>query len=250
MCVLAVAWRAHPRWQLVLAGNRDELHARPTAPLAQWEDPPGLLAGKDLKSGGTWLGLSQQGRVGVVTNLRGFGAAEPGLPSRGVLLRDMLAGDGAYSHPADSDLARFNPFNLMILEPDTALFLSNRPAIRRNLAPGLYGLANGALDAPWAKTVRLKDTLGRWLNSDQDDPSLLLDGLGDDRAAESPTLDDPGSPIFVKNPVYGTRSSTVIAIDRAGAVMIERRFDAEGRQEGESRFTHPLPQWDYGVGSE
>ena len=94
MCVLAFAWRAHPRWQLVVAGNRDELHTRPTAPLARWTDPDHLLAGRDLLSGGTWLGVSGQGRFAVVTNLRGHGAPRADAESRGRLLRDYLAGDG------------------------------------------------------------------------------------------------------------------------------------------------------------
>src|SRR3546814_7425922 len=88
MCVLAFAWRAHPHWPLIAAGNRDELHARPAQPLARWDRPDHLLAGRDLQSGGTWLGVSEQGRFAVVTNLRGYGAPEPGRASRGALVTD------------------------------------------------------------------------------------------------------------------------------------------------------------------
>ncbi len=68
MCVLALAWNNNPRWRLVVAGNRDELHERPAAALRRRDDPDGeLLAGQDLRSGGTWLGVSEQGRFAVVT---------------------------------------------------------------------------------------------------------------------------------------------------------------------------------------
>ena len=89
MCVLAFAWRAHPRWRLVAAGNRDELHTRPTTELAHWEAPDDFLAGRDLQSGGTWLGVSEEGRFAVVTNVRGYGLAQPGRPSRGALVADL-----------------------------------------------------------------------------------------------------------------------------------------------------------------
>jgi hypothetical protein len=64
MCLVAFAWNVHPRWRLVLAGNRDEFHARPSAPLARWEGDASILAGRDLQAGGTWLGLGAGGRAG------------------------------------------------------------------------------------------------------------------------------------------------------------------------------------------
>src|SRR3546814_14928386 len=97
MCVLAFAWRAHPHWPLIAAGNRDELHARPAQPLARWDRPDHLLAGRDLQSGGTWLGVSEQGRFAVVTNLRGYGAPEPGRAARGALVPDPLSGKGRFA---------------------------------------------------------------------------------------------------------------------------------------------------------
>src|ERR1700760_2772707 len=110
MCVLALAWKAHPAWRLVLAGNRDEFHARPAAPLARWSaDPGGVLAGRDLQSGGTWLGVSEEGRFAVVTNLRPGQSAAPDAPSRGVLLADLLTGEGPYAGLHTGDLAAFNP---------------------------------------------------------------------------------------------------------------------------------------------
>src|SRR4249919_1335275 len=103
MCVLAFAWHAHPRWPLVVAGNRDELHARPTIPLARWDRPSHLLAGRDLQSGGTWLGVSEQGRFAVVTNLRGYGVPQPDCASRGALVADALS-EGRYADLRDDEL--------------------------------------------------------------------------------------------------------------------------------------------------
>ena len=119
MCVLAFAWRAHPDWPLVLAGNRDELHARPTAPMARWADVPQVLGGRDLEGGGTWWGVCEQGRLAVVTNLRGYGPPRPDAPSRGRLARDFLAGDGAFAGFSAGDLAPFNPINLIVASSPT-----------------------------------------------------------------------------------------------------------------------------------
>jgi uncharacterized protein with NRDE domain len=253
MCVLAFAWRAHPRWRLVMAGNRDELHARPAAPLARWEGPHAILAGRDLQSGGTWLGVSEEGRFAVITNLRGFGVAEPGRPSRGALVTDMLAGEGRYADPAIADLADFNAFNLITARPDEAVFRTNGPTPARHaLTPGVYGLSNGALDEPWPKTVRITTILRDWLAAAAEHPEALLSGLREETLPAHGDLpvtpsdvpqEAPVSPIFILNPVYGTRCSTVVAIGEDGqGVIIERRFEPDGARSGETelRFSWPL----------
>lgn len=240
MCVLAFAWRAHPRWRLVLAGNRDELHARPAAPLDRWPEAPHVLAGRDLRSGGTWLGVSEQGRFAVVTNLSGYGPPAPGRPSRGGLVKDVLEGHGAFAALTDEDAERFNPFNLITATDEAAVFWRNRPAVeRRVLAPGVYGLSNGDADHPWPKTRQLADGLARWLDGTSP-PELLLERLGDDvppPGAAAMTERGARTGVFVRDPVYGTRCSTVTAIDEAGqGLIIERRFDAEGRRAGQTRL--------------
>lgn len=249
MCVLALAIDRHPRWRLVLAGNRDELHARPAAALHRWDGAGRVLAGQDLQSGGTWLGVSEEGRLAVVTNLRGFGAPADGRPSRGLLLRGLLTGDGAYAAPIDGDLDGFNPFNLFALMDGALMFWSNRPTVeRRMLAPGLYGASNGPLDAPWPKTVRLKAALEHWLDADAARPEALLDALRDDRAPPveagppSDAPEPPQTPIFIRNPLYGTRCSTVVAIDRGGrGLIVERRYNADGEPSGETALEFGWP---------
>lgn len=248
MCVLAFAWRAHPRWPLVVVGNRDELHARPAAPLARWEHPDHLIAGRDLQSGGTWLGVSEERRFAVITNLRGYGIPEPGRISRGALVTGLLSGEGPFDDPDDTALAGLNPFNLIHADNEQAWFLSNRPEpLRSRLAQGIYGLSNGGLDEPWPKTVQLKARLLDWLVNDADHPELLLDALADRTLPDvgissAPASDVPQepslSPIFIRNPVYGTRCSTVVAVDEKGrGIIAERRYDAEGTPEGETSLT-------------
>lgn len=252
MCVLAFAWQAHPKWRLVMAGNRDELHARPAAPLARWDAPDHVIAGRDLTAGGTWLGVSEQGRFAVVTNLRGFGPPLPDRASRGALVRDLLAGDGNYAAPDAIDLAAFNPFNLIFVDAGGPLFLTNQPSpMRAPLASGLYGLSNGALDEPWPKTVQIKGQLLDWIVAGAHDPAALLDGLASETLpATGLPPDDPSdapleprlSPIFIRHPMYGTRCSTVVAIDTTGqGLMIERRYDAQGMVTGETRLDFGWP---------
>lgn len=245
MCVLAFAWRAHSRWKLIAAGNRDELHARPAKPLSRLDRPDHLLAGRDLRSGGTWLGISDEGRFAAVTNLRGYGGPQPDRASRGSLVTDFLSAAGRYADPGPERLAEFNPFNLIRADRECAIFLTNRPhPVRTLLAPGLYGVSNGALDEPWPKTLRLKAMVLEWLMSDADHPEILLDALREESLPDVgmhdlPPSDVPQEPalsaIFIRNPVYGTRCSTVVAIDdESRGVIIERRFTPTGEPNGDT----------------
>lgn len=246
MCVLAIAWHAHPRWPLIVAANRDELHARPSAPLARWpDDPAGVIAGRDLQSGGTWLGVTERGRFAAVTNLRGYGLPDPDRASRGALVTDMLTGAGAYADPSEAQLQDFNPFNLIVVGGGEAQFLTNRPGSARSaLAPGVYGLSNGALDAPWPKTLQLKAALLEWIVAGDGTPDALFDALcteslPDFGIAPSAPSDVPQeamtSPVFIRNPIYGTRCSTVVAVDGSGlGTIMERRFGAAGEPQGDT----------------
>jgi len=245
MCVLAFAWHAHPRWPLVLAGNRDELHARPAAPLARWS-PEDVIAGRDLQSGGTWLGVAEAGHFAVVTNLHGFGPPVPERASRGALVTRVLAGKA--TNPLPVALDAYNPFNLIVADPTRARFLTNRPKPGRTLLePGVYGLSNGQLDEPWPKTVRLKSVLTDWLSDGEHEPERLLDALGErtlpDVELPAGSRDPSSSPIFTSDPVYGTRCSTVVAIDDAGGgQIIERRYTADGVVTGETSIDFSWPR--------
>ncbi len=242
MCVAALAWNAHCDWQLVAIGNRDEYRGRPAAPLAKWEN--GVIAGRDLRSSGTWLGVTDA-RFALVTNLRGFGLPDPAKTSRGALVTDLLSGTGQYSDPATAALDEFNPFNLILADSQNATFLSNRPdEIRTALIHGIYGLSNGALDEPWPKTLQLKAALTDWLECGTAKIEPLFAALRNEQiepigvAPDEPsdiTDEAAQTPVFIRRPVYGTRCSTVVLVDRDGlGRIVERRFDADGLVTGES----------------
>ena len=223
MCVVALAWQVHPRWPLILIGNRDEFHARPAAPLAEWDDGSRIVAGRDLQAGGTWLGVHRpSGRAVVVTNVRGA-MPDPAKESRGALVSDMLRGEGRFADPAAEDLPRFNAFNLFAVGDGRARLLTNRPVpLIMPLEPGVHALANEPVDAPCPRAERLRLALEAAVAAG-DDPEGLLDTL----MAE----DDPA--LFLRGDVYGTRASTLVAISAEGDVgMIERRYEKGGRPVG------------------
>ncbi|MBN8801653.1 MAG: hypothetical protein ABS96_19300 [Lysobacteraceae bacterium SCN 69-123] len=250
MCLVALAWKSHPRWRLFMAGNRDEFHARPTAALDRWPPPHGnVVAGRDLRSGGTWMGIGGSGRAAVITNVRDPRAASGG-PSRGALVADYLAGAGTSAAGQIGQLAAsagdYAPFNLLLADADGCHYLGNHPPARQALAPGVHGMSNGALDAPWPKTRRLMAALEDWLA--RNDPPLdpLWAALADEWRPDDAELPATGialplerqlSAAFIRGRDYGTRASTVIAIDHDGHGFIaERRFGPEGVFLGHSRL--------------
>lgn len=252
MCIISLAWQAHPHWQLVAIGNRDEMHGRPAEPLARWPGREHLLAGRDIQAGGTWLGLSEQGRFAAVTNLSGYGTADSSRASRGDLLKDFLAGEGPRADLDAVPFADFNPFNLVTIAKGQALVHSNRPdSISRQLEPGIHGLTNGPLDQPWPKAAHLDAALDHWLQSGSRDNGPLLDTLASRTTYPSDAGATPGPPtplepassgIFIQNPLYGTRCSTIVTIDRAGnGSILERRYDAAAAVTGEERLSFTWP---------
>lgn len=223
MCVVALAWQVYADWPLILVGNRDEFHARPAAPLHEWDEGSGIVAGRDLQAGGTWLGVHRpSGRAVVVTNVRGA-MPDPAKESRGALVTDMLRGSGRFADPVADDLPRFNAFNLFAVGDGAARLLTNRPVpLIMPLAPGVHALANEPVDSPCPRAERLRTALGAIVEADGD-PEGLLDTL----MAE----DDPA--LFLRGDVYGTRASTLVAISATGDVrMIERRYEKGGRPAG------------------
>jgi uncharacterized protein with NRDE domain len=229
MCVVALAHRVHPDWPLILIGNRDEFHGRPAAPLQVWDDGSGIVAGRDLQAGGTWLGVQpRQRRIVVVTNVRGA-LPDPGKESRGALVTDMLRGDGRFADPAPADLDRFNAFNLFAISGDEARLFSNRPAPRIEMvAGGVHALANEPVDTPCPRADRLAGLLQHQAKKSGSDFGALMAALSE---SDAPALFLPGE-------VYGTRCSTLVAVSRAGQVMMmERRYDAQGRTTGRTSLT-------------
>ena len=241
MCVLFVALGVHPGHALVLAGNRDEAHARPTAGLARWPDAPHVVAGRDLTAGGTWLGASDGGRWATVTNVRDPASVRENARSRGALVADFLRGTDtpeAYAARVQADCGAYNGFNLLVGQGSEAWLASTRRAAAVRLAPGLYGLSNDTLDTPWPKVVRGRAAFAAATRSERLGPSDLLAFLRDETPASDADLPETGvgvelervlSPLFIRGGRYGTRASTALTISTAGAVRIaEQTWGPDG----------------------
>ncbi|WP_456427448.1 NRDE family protein [Rhodocaloribacter sp.] len=240
MCLIAFSFRERAEYPFVFVSNRDEFLDRPAAPMHFWEDAPDLLAGRDLRGGGTWLGLTRAGRFATVTNYREVGRTKPDAPTRGRLPVRFLLGDDAPAAFLDRlapEADRYNGFNLLVGAGGALHYYSNRGA-RRALAPGLYGLSNHLLDTPWPKVVRAKTALRTILDEDRIEPEALFALLADETKAPDDALPDTGvglewerllSSIFIRSPKYGTRASTVILTNHQGKTDVyERTFPPDG----------------------
>lgn len=249
MCLALFAYHTHPRYRLILAANRDEFYHRPTAAAAFWADDPDVLAGRDLEKGGTWLGITQNGRIAVITNYREGGANRADARSRGLLVSGFLQGNerpAEFLEKLKPEDGAYNGYNLIVGTCNELHYHSNRTGEIRRLHDGVYGLSNHLLDTPWPKVKRSKETLFGLL--DQDGQALidgLFDMLADHSRPEDGQLPDTGSGMewerllsaaFIASPDYGTRSSTVVLIDKAGrGTFIERGFGPGGNP-GEMAF--------------
>jgi uncharacterized protein with NRDE domain len=241
MCLAVIAVDAHPRYALVLAANRDEYHARPAAP-ASWSGD--VLAGRDLMAGGTWLAVRRDGRMALVTNVRDGKAQDPAKSSRGEL--PLLA----LGSPGGIDGARYNGFNLVAGDASGLEWTSNRSEERRRIDTGVHGLSNAALDARWPKVVRTEQRLASWLRGDAASLEPLFDALGDRDQAPDALLPATGVPLawerilsapFILGERYGTRCSTVLAVDRERrAWFVERTFAPDGTVTNEAAFEWAL----------
>jgi uncharacterized protein with NRDE domain len=237
MCLIVIGWRAHPDFPLVVAANRDEFYARPTAPAARWPDHPRVLGGLDLEAGGTWLGVAESGRFAAVTNVR-----EPGAPqgrlSRGQLTREFLVGNrSAEEYMAGIDGSAYSGFNLLVSDGESLWYGSNRDGTPRRLAPGIYGLSNHLLDTPWPKLMTARHQFAAALAT-LPDTEALFGILANGKTVADEHLPRTGVPlewerllsaIFVCSENYGTRASTVLTQARHGSIRLEERsFGSNG----------------------
>lgn len=239
MCLILLALQKHPNYKLILAANRDEYYERHSEPPHFWEDAPHLLAGRDLVAGGTWLGITRNGRIAAVTNYRDPASVKPNAPSRGKLVSDFLASDLdplSYLDLIRPEKDRHNGFNLILGRLHRITWYSNRSDKVAPLSPGVYGLSNHLLDTPWPKVVRAKALFEEILSYGKDlSVESFFRLLKDQTVAPDDTLPRTGvplewerilSPIFITSPNYGTRSSTVILIDKEDRVtFMDRTFN-------------------------
>jgi uncharacterized protein with NRDE domain len=251
MCLILFAFRAHPDYPLVVAANRDEFYARPTAPATWWDDAPQVLAGRDLRGGGTWMGITRSGRWAALTNYRDPADLEASGRSRGHLVAGYLRGEqppGDYLETLRPRASAYSGFNLLVGDPRSLHWYANRQARGpRALAPGIYGVSNHLLDTPWPKVARGKRALAELLAPrGRPDPERLLSILLDRTFAADHELPDTGvgaewervlSAPFIVSPEYGTRASTALLVDRHGrALFHERSFEPGTGRRSEARF--------------
>lgn len=239
MCLIAWNWQPGESHELLLIANRDEFHARPTAPAQVW-DGGHILAGKDLQGGGTWLGLSRSGRFAALTNHRNPGAARVGPPTRGQLvtgfLNSTLSGPDYLAHVA-ADAPLYNPFNLLLFDGRQLLGFESRHGRTLAMQAGLGAVSNADFHSPWPKIVTLQARLGQCVKERSTANHTLLSLLTDKSVACDAQLPATGLPmereralsaVYIDTPGYGTRASSIVRLDRHRAELVEVCLDAAG----------------------
>lgn len=234
MCLILFGFQPNDQYKLVVAANRDEFYRRSSRVAGYWPEHPGLLAGKDLQMGGTWLGITRTGRFAAVTNFRETPAASLPPRSRGDLTLNFLRGEMTpreYLAEVDTRATEYKAFNLLVGDGDSLYYYCNRQAIVQRLEAGIYGLSNDLLDCNWPKVKSGREQLTRLLQSDYDEVALfnLLSERGSD--------DEPWSAKFIASPEYGTCAATVLTVDHSGRVSFrEKNFSAQGQPTTQQDF--------------
>jgi len=243
MCLIAWSWQPESSTPLVLLSNRDEYYARPAAPVHWWAPTSGgneVLAGRDLQAGGTWLGVSHNGRLAALTNYRAGVRPDDLAPSRGDLVTGFLDGHmsaAAYVKKLARRANAYNPFNLLVFDGKALMGLESRDARIVGVQPGIGGVSNADFHTPWPKLMHLKHQLRLQLEADEVSDAQLLLLLRDNGISPDSLLPQTGVPlameralssIFVATPQYGTRASSVIRLHDEHVDFSEQRFDATG----------------------
>jgi uncharacterized protein with NRDE domain len=249
MCLLLVAHSCHDDYRLIVGANRDEFYTRAAANAAFWDNQTGILGGRDLQGRGTWLAVNRAGRFAAITNVRiPHPTAAP--RSRGLIISDYLTNKLGASRFVD-DLSKsataYEGFNILVADPQSLAWFSNRAPEPRTLDSGVYGLSNHLLDTPWPKVTRIKaDFIAAQGFPEDALIEAIFKSLSNQETAPDRDLPETGiglehervlAPIFIAGDTYGTRCSTVVLIDRRGVLtFIERRFGPHKSLLGESAF--------------
>jgi len=238
MCLILFSYLSHPEYPLILAANRDEFYERPTAQASFWEETPDMLAGRDLKDGGTWLGITRTGRMAAITNFRNIRNLKSDAPSRGNLVSRFLRGNEdpeEYIQNIRLLSDRYNGFSLILGDRSGFFCFSNAGDVLHEISPGVHGLSNHLLDTPWPKVKQGRGLLGSLTSKHQNPPpDEIFSMLADTSRPADRHLPNTGiglewerllSSIFIQSEIYGTRSSTIIFVDRENNVtFIDRSF--------------------------
>lgn len=245
MCLISFSWKHHPKYDLVVAANRDEFYNRPTRQAQFWEDYPTLLAGKDLKDGGTWLGITKCHRFAALTNYRDFARIKEQAPSRGHLVTDFLKGSSSpeeYITQLRESTEEYNLFNLLLSDGKSLWYFNNVNFEYKELDSGTYSLSNGLLDEEWPKVIKGKKQLENVFKNETLNANQIFEGLTDNEKAPQDKLPQTGVPLgmeiglssmFIELPGYGTRCSTVILSNKEQTIFSEKTYE-----KGQSKETH------------
>lgn len=249
MCLILFAYKVHPKYKLIVAANRDEFYERPTAPAHFWEDHPHILAGRDLRKMGTWMGITKYGRFAALTNYRDPNEVTEGKRSRGDLVADFLKGSASpadFMNRASEHRSSYPGYNLLAGNLEELFYYSNVEDRVELLLPGIYGVSNHVLDTEWPKVKKGKEGLTALLDNAEgnltEDLFTLLqnaDPAPDERLPKtgvSLEWERILSPLFIKGDGYGTRSSTVLLMSKDEIFYKERVHIGEDRQEQEFIF--------------
>lgn len=236
MCLIIFAYDCHPHYRLILAANRDEYFHRPTERAHFWQSNPRVLAGRDLEMLGTWMGITRSGRFAALTNFRDPLAQITNAKSRGTLVSGFLCmNEYPIRYLQEVELSRdlYNPFNLLVGDLSNLMYYCHQTSEVKVLKPKIYGLSNHRLDTPWPKVQKSKQALANYIdNKTLIESQALFEILADDKMAQDRELPDTGisyefekllSSIFIQGTDYGTRSSTVLFIDRDDRVTFKER---------------------------
>jgi uncharacterized protein with NRDE domain len=227
MCLIAIAYKSHADYPLLVAANRDEYYQRPTAAAEFWEEAPTLLAGRDLQGGGTWMGVTHGGRFAAITNHRNPPTTPAKPRSRGLLTLDFLLGDmspAQYMEELAENAAAYAGFNLLVGSVESLYYYSNIERQVRSLEPGIYSLSNALLDTPWPKQEMARSRMQSVVEQDVDHPQLQA-VVADRQVAADEQLPNTGvgrelerllSAQFIVSEAYGTRATTSLWLDASG----------------------------------
>ncbi|MDQ5988162.1 MAG: hypothetical protein CSYNP_03918 [Syntrophus sp. SKADARSKE-3] len=235
MCLILLAFKVHPSYPLILAANRDEFYSRPTRAAEIWTDHTDIIGGRDLQEGGTWLGITRQGRFAALTNYRDPRTLKENAPSRGKLVSRFLTdmeNPADYLHYLEDCGERYNGFSLLFGTIDSLYYYCNKGSCKP-MSAGIYGLSNAIIDTPWPKVEQGKRGLKALTFSEaKPDLDALFGLLTNQSHPHDDELPETGvgiewerilSPMFITSPIYGTRSSTVVLADDQGRVIFEER---------------------------
>lgn len=264
MCLILFSLHHHRGFPLIIAANRDERYERRSAALGFWPDAPQVAGGRDLEAGGTWLGITREGRWAALTNYRQPGSYRTDARSRGRLVSDYLVGamtPEQYLASIEPGAHDYNGFNLLVGDLDAVHYLSNRDGGARAIDPGVHGVSNHLLNTPWPKVSLGRKYLERLpTNSPGSIIASLLERLRDATRPADAELPDADigpdrnralSPPFIAADHYGTRASTVIVVTEQGEVSIqERRFGPFAKPLGEGTLHFALARGHLSASSE